>query len=228
MNQYLVSELKSSPVDQHAATKVPATWAHKTFDRRDEPTYHAPAMANPLFEYAAPVELARRRQTIDLKGRVVDFQRLVEIVEAELADVERSSRPANWQDSTVLIKLDFGFFDSQQQQPLVSGIVKTRLAVRCQRCLEPFLLPLQTDLDMLMIERGDNWKGADSQEVWEYEPGAFRPGDLVEESLVMALPLAAMHQESEECAATNSTVVDEAKDTVRPFADLRSQMNKMN
>lgn len=185
-------------------------------------------MANPLFECAAPQELARRRQTFDLKGRVADFKRLVEIVEAELAGVDRSSWPANWQDSAVLIKLGFGFADSQQTQPAVSGRVKTSLAVRCQRCLEPFELLLQTDLDMLMIERGDSWKGTDSQEAWEYEPGSFKPADLIEESLVMALPLAAMHQDNEDCVALASLAVDETKETVRPFADLRSQMDKMN
>ena len=55
--------------------------------------YHAPAMANPLLDRALPEELADRRQVFELKGKIEDFPRLVEIVEADL-EMQRPRRSA--------------------------------------------------------------------------------------------------------------------------------------
>ena len=57
------------------------------------------------------------------------------------------------------------------------------------------------------------------------------PDDIVDEALVMALPLAAMHEDADDCveieaqneATIESTMVDEKMTT--PFAALRAQMD---
>ena len=55
----------------------------------------------------------------------------------------------------------------------------------------------------------------------------MRPLDIVDEALVMAVPLAALHEDNETCMAPDD-VVDEGSDTIRPFAALKSQMEKDN
>ena len=57
---------------------------------------------------------------------------------------------------------------------------------------------------------------------------AIRLMDVVEESVVMALPLAPLHASTSDCGALAEQIAGSATDTVRPFADLRAQMDKMN
>lgn len=65
-------------------------------------------------------------------------------------------------------------------------------------------------------------------EIWELEDETVRPVDIVEESLVMALPLAPMHESLELCGPLVKNLAEDEPDVVRPFADLKSQMEKMN
>ena len=44
-------------------------------------------MANPLLDHASPGDLADRGQTFETEGKIQDFKRLLEIVEADLAEV---------------------------------------------------------------------------------------------------------------------------------------------
>ena len=79
---------------------------------------------------------------------------------------------------------------------------------------------LFADDENLVVDAGDF-------EIWELEEETMRPLDLVEESLIMALPLAALHEGETSCRVRR---VDEqvAEDTVRPFAALKAQMDTDN
>jgi uncharacterized metal-binding protein YceD (DUF177 family) len=81
---------------------------------------------------------------------------------------------------------------------------------------------------MLLLQSADATTTQDDYEIWEVEGDAVRPLDIVEEALIMAMPLSAVHPSGELCGPLANTVTEEDKKTVRPFADLRSQMNKSN
>ena len=98
----------------------------------------------------------------------------------------------------------------------------------CQRCLEPFDLPLRTTLKMLLLKSADATTVQDEFEIWEVEGNGIRPLDIVEEALIMALPLSAVHQPPDLCGPLAENVTDDNKETVTPFADLRSRMSKSN
>jgi uncharacterized metal-binding protein YceD (DUF177 family) len=53
-----------------------------------------------------------------------------------------------------------------------------------------------------------------------------RAVDFVEESLIMAMPFAPVHESDESCKALHGPVENDTPDTIRPFADLRSKMGK--
>ena len=64
----------------------------------------------------------------------------------------------------------------------------------------------------------------DGYEIWEFDENKVSPADIVEEALIMAMPLSALHESSDDCIAFSDDVhVDDSK-TVRPFEDLRSLM----
>jgi uncharacterized metal-binding protein YceD (DUF177 family) len=185
-------------------------------------------MANPLLDRALPEELAERGQAFEIKGKIGDFQRLVEIVEADLESVSERMRPREWRSAPVDIRLGFGWADSRREIPTLEGEISTDIVAVCQRCLEPFELPLTTTLKMLLLKSADATAAHGDFEIWEVEGNAIRPIDIVEEALIMALPLSVLHQSPELCGPLAQNVTDEQVKTARPFSDLRSQMNKAN
>lgn len=183
-------------------------------------------MANPLLDRALPQELAERGQAFELKGKISDFRRLTEIVEAELGSLPESSRPREWRNAPVDIRLGFAWADSRREIPALEGEVATEIAAVCQRCLEPFELPLKTTLKLLLLDSAEATTAHGDYEIWEIEGDAIRPIDIVEEALIMALPLSVMHQSRAMCGPLADDVTGESTDKVRPFDNLRSLLNK--
>jgi hypothetical protein len=185
-------------------------------------------MANPMRDRALPEELADLGQVFEFKGKIKDFERLIEIVEADLKLVSVEKRPREWQAAPVNIRLGFIWADARREFPAVEGEISTDIVAVCQRCLEPFDLSLRTTLKMLLLKSADVTTAQDEFEIWEVEGDEVRPLDIVEEALIMALPLSATHQPRDLCGPLADNVTDEKKETVTPFADLRSRMNKSN
>jgi uncharacterized protein len=184
-------------------------------------------MGNPLRDRRTPQEFAASRQVIDFEGEVSDFERLADIIETDLSALDAGKLPADWRNRKISGQLSFGFADAQQGLPALEGRVSATVDAVCQRCLEPFELQLSADLKLLF--GGDATQAADESgfEVWELEEETLRPLDIVDEALVMAVPLAVLHEDDETCKAPDE-VGDKGKDTIRPFADLKAQMENDN
>jgi hypothetical protein len=185
-------------------------------------------MANPLLDHALPEELAERGQVFEFKGEIKDFRRLIEIIQADLDAVSGRLQPREWRTAPVDIRLGFNWADARQEIPVLEGEISTDIAAVCQRCLEPFDLPLKTTLKMLLLKADDAKSQQGEFEIWEVEGDTIRPLDIIEEALIMALPLSVVHQSRDECGPLADNVTDEKIETVRPFSDLRAQMNKAN
>ena len=182
-------------------------------------------MANPLLDRALPGDLADRSQVFDIKGKISEFPRLLEIVASELERLPAAARPRAWRATPVAIRLEFAWADGRREIPAVEGDLAAELAAVCQRCLEPFVLPISARVKMLLMS-----DAAASQregfEVWELQEETIRPLDIVEEALIMAMPLATVHGSSDDCGALADTIAGDEASTTRPFKDLRSRMEK--
>jgi len=188
-------------------------------------------MTNPLLERVLPAELAECAQLIEYKGKVGELERLSGIVEADLASIRAADRPRNWRAAAVEARLEFDWSDARRELAVVRGTVLSQLYAVCQRCLEAFVMPVETSLSLIFAPPGtasDEMPEVVDFEAWELEEETVRLLDIVEESLIMALPLAPMHEYDETCGALAESATDERPDTVRPFADLKSQMEKPN
>jgi uncharacterized protein len=189
-------------------------------------------MANPLLDRESPQDLATQGQVIEFKGKVADFARLVEIIEADLAATPAASRPVAWRAAPVEIKLEFGWSDDRRETPSLSGRVQAGIAAVCQRCLEPFVFTLETELRLLFMKSPAALRENVSEDIWEVEEETVRPLEIVEESLIMALPLAPMHDPVELCGPLIGELRREADNepvgSDRPFAELRAQMDELD
>lgn len=181
-------------------------------------------MGIPLRERRTAAEWAAGDQVIEIAGKVGDFEQLSAIVEADLAALDADRMPADWRDSAVKGRVEFGFADAHQQLPTATLSVETTVDAVCQRCLEPFRLPLEAEAKLLLLELEQTADGYDGYEVWELEEKQLRPLDIVEEMLVMAMPFSAMHVDSASCKALVSVKQVPEEERTTPFAALREQM----
>jgi uncharacterized protein len=197
------------------------------FDRAARGTYHARAMGNPLRDRRTPSELAASGQVIEFSEKVSNFVGLAEIIKDDLEALDPAKLPADWHEVIVAGQLNFGFADAQNRLPKLEGKVAATIDAVCQRCLESFRLPLTVELRLLF--GGDESAAAelDGYEVWELGEERIRLLDLVDEALIMAMPLAAMHIDSETCRPSD-TIEQSPGEKLRPFAALKSQMEQDN
>ena len=180
-------------------------------------------MGIPLHTRRTAAEWAAVGQVIDITEKLSGFERLESVVEADLAALDDAIRPADWRDSLVTAKLKFGFVGAGDKVPTVQCEVSATVDAVCQRCLQPFRLPLEVDAALLLLELEETVDGYDEYEVWELSEATLRPLDIVEELLIMALPFSAMHAESAACKALSAEVSD-GEEMTTPFAALREQM----
>ncbi len=185
-------------------------------------------MGNPLCERRSAADLAAGAQVIEIAEKISDFEQLSAIVEADLAALDADRMPTGWRDSAVDGSLEFGFADAQQTLPKVICRVGVIVDAVCQRCLEAFRLPLEVEADLLLLKSEQDADGFDELEVWELEETLLRWQDIVEELLIMALPLSAMHVDSASCKALSPKAEESAEKMTTPFAALRDQMAQDN
>jgi uncharacterized metal-binding protein YceD (DUF177 family) len=183
-------------------------------------------MGNPLRERRSAAEWSAGSQVIEITEKIGNFEQLAAIVEADLAALDADKIPAGWRNALVTGQMKFGFADAQQTLPMVKCRVAVTVDAVCQRCLEAFRLPLETEADLLLLALEQDADGYDEYEVWELEERLLQPQDIVEEMLIMALPFSAMHVESAACKALSPVTAESADDVRTPFAALREQMAK--
>jgi uncharacterized metal-binding protein YceD (DUF177 family) len=183
-------------------------------------------MANPLLDRVHPEVLAESGQPIEIIGKVGDLGRLVAIVEEDLEALAERDRPREWRDAPLDVRLRFGWLDRDRRIVAVSGRLRGRVAAVCQRCLEAFEWPLETEFRLVFSSDEDD--GPEGYEAWVTDEETVRPLDLVEEAAVMALPLSPRHGSVDDCGPLAQALggTDAEAETTRPFADLRAQMDE--
>lgn len=182
-------------------------------------------MANPLRDRRTAADWAAAGQVIEIAEKLIGFEQLASVVEADLAALDSAKMPGHWRDSLITGSLEFGFADARGKLPRVRCRAAATLDAVCQRCLKPFELAVESETDLLLLGLEQEATGYDDHEVWELEESMLRPLDIVEELLIMALPLSAMHVDLDSCTAL-SAEPDNREEKTTPFAALRAQMTQ--
>ena len=179
-------------------------------------------MGNPLQDRRTPQDLAANGQIIEIAEKIGDLERLAGIIETDLDALDPDKLPAEWQSSVVTGRLEFGFADAHKRVAVLDGHLEATIDAVCQRCLEPFQMPLVIELRWKF--GGDNAAAVDDgYENWELAEDTLRPLDVVEEALIMAMPFTAMHDDDPHCTKPD-VAVQAGTGKTQPFATLKSQM----
>lgn len=95
----------------------------------------------------------------------------------------------------------FEFIKASGRRDQVRGEVQATLRLRCERCLESMDVPVDHHFEALLIsdEAALESVGEDQDVVW-VEPEGLSLHRLLEEELLLALPVVALHDEGTPCA----------------------------
>lgn len=112
-------------------------------------------------------------------------------------------------------------FSREEGRIIAEVTLAAQLAPRCQRCLEPMLLPIESSSRVALLESEEAAAGVPPELETALAPeGRVRLADLVEEELLLAMPAAPRHEG--QCPGGK---VEEAQESIsqttqRPFAGL--------
>lgn len=152
-------------------------------------------------------QLAARRAM--LEGRV------------PLAGLERLVAAAGPQSGAAVVQLRV--VPGARRRPMVRGRISAVLTLTCQRCVEPLAWPVDCTPALAVV--GDDTEAASLPPELEPLPSSDGTVDLralVEDELLLALPLVARHPDGT-CASPSVAVAgEEVHDRASPFAVLRA------
>ena len=123
-----------------------------------------------------------------------ELKRLGELVYFEEPDssaqgVAVSERAAND------IAVSFEFVRNEFDMPMLVGHLQASLDLECQRCLRPIPTPMELDF-RLMIDASDEIVRQSSLDTLYSDDGYIDITEVVEDELILALPLVAMHEDT--------------------------------
>ena len=102
--------------------------------------------------------------------------------------------------------------------------VTGQLPLRCQRCLQTMVLPLQLSTRLTVVS--DDREAEKLTEPFDsviLEDGELRLETVVEDEILAALPMAPAHESGEDCVSAGAPIAEsenETEQTYRPFASL--------
>ena len=105
---------------------------------------------------------------------------------------------------------------------IIESEIKGSLSLKCQRCLEPVIINIHKQTQLGVVNNKDEINSLAK----EYEPfllddGVFNVKDLVEDELLLAIPLSPLHPVNQ-CSGTKDLARVNADGNIKPFAVLAS------
>jgi len=82
----------------------------------------------------------------------------------------------------------------------LAGRVESRIQLTCQRCLDPVEVALVSDFEFVVMDAADAQPGdEESADIIVTDDGMVRLRELVEDELLLALPVVARHDDANPC-----------------------------
>ncbi len=170
-------------------------------------------MSDRLPEFIDPWHFAEIGKELTGQVRLTNLSRLNEIL----------------LDDTGVAEFVFSFHKRENRQVHIAGYVKADLKLECQRCMQPVVISVVSDMDVAVVEGYEEAKLLPD----EVEPllageQRVRLNEIIEDELLLALPQVPMHPE-DECKAAyenyEGSLEQTADETVEakpnPFAVLK-------
>ncbi|MCP4769373.1 MAG: hypothetical protein GY875_24330 [Gammaproteobacteria bacterium] len=93
------------------------------------------------------------------------------------------------------IAVSFEFVRDEFDIPMLVGHLQASLDLECQRCLKPIQTPMELDF-RLMIDASDEIIRQSSLDTLYSDDGYIDISEVIEDELILAVPLVAMHDDT--------------------------------
>lgn len=125
------------------------------------------------------------------------------------------------------VSLTFGTDDAAR--PAVTGRIRASLVLQCQRCLEGVTVEVEASPRLVVCRsEAEAERLPEGVEPMMYEGEPLSVRELVEDELILALPIVPRH--GGQCVAVpdgrDGDEGEQASDTQRPFRDLRKLLDR--
>jgi uncharacterized protein len=98
----------------------------------------------------------------------------------------------------------------------------------CQRCLAPMTLPLESETRVAILANEKEADGVPQELETVYAPDdRIRVADLVEEELLLTLPLVPLHESAEECQTVQDEVPTAATEEAAPAPETQKPFERL-
>jgi len=146
----------------------------------------------------------------------------------ELSELKRLGELVHFQEPGSMerkIAVSFEFVRNEFDIPMLVGHLQTSLNLECQRCLKPIQTPMELDF-RLMIDASDEIVRQSSLDTLYSDDGYIDINEAVEDELILAVPLVAMHEDTacnEHWSLTGPLTDSQSEAAVKenPFAVLK-------
>ncbi len=184
------------------------------FDLREWPTYYTRPMSPPGSEPLDIDRLADGEADVDFSVPVADLPRLRSRLEGAGGVVRGSAH-----------------FTREAGFPVADLTLHGTVALQCQRCMEQMETPVETRVRVALITtQADASRVPDDLEAMLAPGGRISIREIVEEELMLFLPIVPLHEDLEECVGSSSAATgaerEEPMATQRPFEQLQELLKR--
>jgi uncharacterized protein len=157
------------------------------FDARNLLTYDARPMSGSLHAWYSLRDLdslASRELTLSGELEIGKLTRIASLLYSDVGSVRATLHFRQRRDGWLALTLDY----------------QAAVHLVCQRCLEPFMHEFADSVEVVVADREAMPETAPTGfEPFELEGGRLQPAQLVEDELIVALPLVPKHARVEDC-----------------------------
>lgn len=130
------------------------------------------------------------------------------------------------------ISLEATFSTDENGRPLIEGRAAAGVTLRCQRCLEPVEATVEAPFRLaVVVSEADAERLPDNLDAVIVEGDAIETSAMVEDELILALPLVGRHEDMKDCGVDRrhlesvpepGEAATEDTDRTSPFAALET------
>ena len=161
---------------------------------------------------------------IDFDYSLSLFDKLTDFITKDHKFAIKSLESEQWANESVKVDLEIKSIDSANPMNVVSGRIEARLFLTCQNCLNIFENEIDVPVKIALCSDQNAYQGNKDYEPWEIEGCSIKIIDLIEELLLISIPLYVKHDEDEVCVVLKKPQMNNDLMTF-PFANLKNQLN---
>jgi uncharacterized metal-binding protein YceD (DUF177 family) len=182
-------------------------------------------MSNPLSSIVSITKPISGVYSVDFQCKIKDFEKLSQVIASDLEHLENPEDDDAWLNQLIDIRLKIKNVNLGISMPHVSGEIRTSFFLACQNCLQAITKKIELPINLILCDRDREDDSNNKYDYWEILGDSISMHNLIEEILILSVPLYTKHEADIECLVFTETKVTDGETMHSPFSDLKNQLN---